>query len=94
MELLAAVIAVAAVWWWLAQRSMAAALLELDDAMMITCRVEWHDSQCYVYREDTGEFLGQGADIDQAVAQMTRRGLEGNWCMPLDMAAEAKQIQP
>lgn len=94
MELLAVAIAVAAVWRWLAQRSRAAELSQRDDDTMIMCRVEWHDSQCYVYRQDNGEFLGQGEDIDQAVAQMTRRGLEGNWCMPQDMAEKPQQIQP
>ena len=96
MEVFLAVIAVVALWSWVAQRRVAAELPEPndDDDTMITCRVEWHGSQCYVYRQDTGEFLGQGQNLDQAVAQMVLRGLQGNWCIPEDMAKKPEQIQP
>ena len=98
MEVFLAVIAVVALWSWVAQRRVAAELLESHDDddpdTMIICRVEWHGSQCYVYRQDTGEFLGQGKDLDQAVEQMVLRGLQGNWCIPEDMAKKPEQIQP
>jgi hypothetical protein len=95
IEWFLAVIAVLAAWRWLTERRVAVELTEPnDDNTVIACRVEWHDAWCYVYRLDTEEFLGQGRDIDQAVEQMSLRGLRGNWGIPKEMATKPEQIQP
>jgi hypothetical protein len=64
---------------------------ELDQ---ILCTVEWIGDQCYLYRKDTNEFLGQGDDLEQIVDRLEQRGLEGCYLIPKEMATKPEQIQP
>jgi hypothetical protein len=56
--------------------------------------VEWHEDQCYIYRKDTREFLGQGKDIASAVDNIDQRGITGDFIIPKEMATQPREIQP
>ena len=60
----------------------------------IEVRVEWIEDHCYLYRKDTGEFLGQGRDITEAVNNIDSRGIEGDFIIPKEMANKPEQGQP
>lgn len=38
-----------------------------EDVKRIHLRVEWIGSVCYLYRQDTNEFVGQGASAEDAI---------------------------
>jgi hypothetical protein len=57
-----------------------------EDAQIIECQVEWHNGHCYVWNKDSGDFLGQGADLESAIRGM--QGLKPNteYHIPADLA--------
>jgi hypothetical protein len=65
-----------------------------EEAADIVCTVEWIGDQCYLYRRDTGEFLGQGENLEQVVTRLEQRGLEGCYVIPKEMATKPQQIHP
>jgi hypothetical protein len=90
----------AAVWagMW-AQRvlnrmTQEATVEEEEELANILCTVEWIGDQCYLYRKDTNEFLGQGANLDDIVSGLEQRGVEGCYLIPKEMATKPEQIQP
>lgn len=40
----------------------------------IALRAEWHGSHCYLFRVDTDQFLAQGPDLEQAIANVKTPG--------------------
>ena len=92
MEILILLAAVFLGMW--AQRKIAPTESELKPEPSIMCRVEWIGNQCYLYREDTDEFLGQGQDLEQIVDRLDQRGFQGCYLIPKEMATRPEQIQP
>lgn len=53
---------------------------------IVKIRAEWVDSQVYLYREDTQEFLAQGSDVHTAIANITRLTPGVSYEIAADMA--------
>ena len=92
IELLIVLAAVFLGMW--AQRKITPTEPEQEPEPSIMCRVEWIGNQCYLYREDTDEFLGQGDDLEQIVTRLDQRGVQGCYLIPKEMATRPEQIQP
>lgn len=78
---------------WIRGRSQQETDTEQKDHSIL-CRVEWIGNQCYLFREDTDEFLGQGADLGQIVAGLDQRGVAGSYLIPKEMVTKPEQTQP
>jgi hypothetical protein len=65
-----------------------------EESAQIMCTLEWVGDQCYLYRTDTGEFLGQGNDLEQIVTRLEQHGVEGSYLIPKEMVTKPEQIQP
>lgn len=78
---------------WIRGRSQQETAVEEKDHSIL-CRVEWIGNQCYLFREDTDEFLGQGENLDQIVAGLDQRGVSGSYLIPKEMVTRPQQIQP
>ena len=94
MELL---ILLGAVWlgmWIRGQLTPAEMDPEDEEPVQIMCTLEWVGDQCYLYRKDTGEFLGQGNDLEQIVTRLEQHGAEGSYLIPKEMVTKPQQIQP
>jgi hypothetical protein len=97
MEVIVIVVAVWVGMWVqrvLHRITQEATVEEEEELDQILCRVEWIGDQCYLYRKDTDEFLGQGDDLEQIVDRLEQRGLEGCYLIPKEMATKPEQIQP
>ena len=68
--------------------------LEADTAQQIELRVEWTDAACYLYRKDTGEFVGQGPDVESAINNAHRLVPNSQYVISKEMATRPKEIQP
>jgi hypothetical protein len=79
---------------WIRGRSQSEMAAEEEEPDSILCRVEWIGNQCYLFREDTDEFLGQGNDLEQIVAGLDQRGVAGSYLIPKEMVTRPQQIQP
>lgn len=53
---------------------------------VIICRVEWNNDHCYIWDNISGDFLGQGPDLESAI--LTLRSLKPNieYHIPTDLA--------
>jgi hypothetical protein len=60
----------------------------------VVIRAEWHDEQVYIYREDTGEFLAQGKDVETAIKSIPASPRDIEYHIPETMATKPKEIQP
>jgi hypothetical protein len=67
---------------------------EQEEPDQVMCTLEWVGDQCYLYRRDTGEFLGQGETLEQIVDRLEQRGAEGSYLIPKEMVTKPQQIQP
>jgi hypothetical protein len=94
MELLILLGAVFLGMWIRGQLTPAEIDPEQEESVQIICTLEWIGDQCYLYRTDTGEFLGQGADLEQIVARLDQRGVQGCYLIPKEMVTRPEQIQP
>jgi hypothetical protein len=93
MELL---ILLGAVWlgMWIRGQLTPAEIDPEEEPVQIMCTLEWVGDQCYLYRKDTGEFLGQGNDLEQIVTRLEQHGAEGSYLIPKEMVTKPQQIQP
>jgi len=64
------------------------------DADVVHLRAEWVGEQVYLYREDTGEFLAQGADVHTAISNITQLTPGVSYEIPADMAKKPATVQP
>jgi len=46
-----------------------------DSVPEIKIKIEQHSGKLYAYRKDTGEFLAQGVDKEELIAELTRLNL-------------------
>jgi hypothetical protein len=53
---------------------------------------EWINGQVYIYREDTGEFLAQGADVESAVKSIPAGDRDRAYHIPEAMAKKPEQV--
>ncbi len=94
MEILILLAALFLGMWIRGQLSQPTGDQDQEEPDSILCRVEWIGDQCYLFREDTDEFLGQGADLEQIVAGLDQRGVAGSYLIPKEMVTRPQQIQP
>ena len=47
---------------------------------------EWINGQVYIYREDTGEFLAQGTDVESAIKSIPAGDCDRAYHIPEEMA--------
>jgi hypothetical protein len=66
----------------------------LESKQVVQIRAEWVKNQVYLYREDTQEFLAQGADVHTAIANITRLTPGVSYEIPADMAKKPEASQP
>jgi hypothetical protein len=57
-----------------------------DEILLIECRVEWIGEQCYVWDNDTGDFLGQGLDLESAMVHGRKLKANAEYYIPEDLA--------
>jgi hypothetical protein len=57
-----------------------------QETMLIECRVEWIGQQCYVWDNDTGDFLGQGSDLESAMTHGRKLRANTEYYIPEDLA--------
>jgi hypothetical protein len=94
------IIILAAVWLGMLTQRIVARITEQaqeaeeEESAQVLCTLEWVGDQCYLYRRDTGEFLGQGETLEQIVTRLEQRGAEGNYLIPKEMVTKPEQIQP
>ena len=68
------------------------ALEDADTAgPVVDVDAEWVKDQVYLYRKDTGEFLGQGADIHSAIGNITKLTPGVSYEIPADRAKKPEQ---
>jgi hypothetical protein len=60
-------------------------------SVTVAVRAEWVADQVYLYREDTQEFLAQGADVHSALTNITRLTPGVSYEIPADMAKKPEQ---
>ena len=60
----------------------------------VDIRAEWVDNQVYIYRQDTGEFLAQGLDVEAALKRIPNTGRNVEYHIPEAMAEKPQQTQP
>ena len=60
----------------------------------VDVRAEWIGDQVYIYREDTGEFLAQGVDVESAIRSIPASDHDVAYHIPEDMAKKPEQGQP
>ena len=65
-----------------------------EDTVTVAVTAEWVNNQIYIYREDTGEFLAQGADIYTAIANCTKMTPGVSYEIHAEMAKKPEQTQP
>ena len=63
------------------------------DQPTVAVTVEWQGDQCYLYREDTMEFIGQGDSIEAAIQNSRIHG-GVEYLIPADMAKKPETNQP
>ena len=69
--------------------------LDLDeDTVTVAVTADCVNNQIYIYREDTGEFLAQGADIDTAIANCIKMTPGVSYEISSKMANKPEQTQP
>jgi len=64
------------------------------DAEVVAVSAEWVGDQVYLYRQDTQEFLAQGADVHTAIANITRLTPGVSYEIPAEMAKKPETSQP
>ena len=64
------------------------------DTQVVAIRAEWVNDQVYLYREDTQEFLAQGADVHTAIGNITKLTPGVSYEIPADMAKKPETSQP
>ena len=57
-----------------------------DEIELIECSVEWIDQQCYVWDKDTGDFIGQGLDLESAIISGRKLKTNAEYYIPEDLA--------
>jgi hypothetical protein len=57
-----------------------------DEIQLIECRVEWIGELCYVWDKDTGDFLGQGLDLESAMISGRKLKTNAEYYVPEDLA--------
>lgn len=62
-----------------------------ESGSVVDVDVEWVNDQVYLYRKDTGEFLGQGADIHTAIGSITKLTPGVSYEIPADRAKKPEQ---
>lgn len=67
---------------------------EPDNNDVVYLRAEWVGEQVYLYREDTNEFLAQGADVHTAISNITQLTPGVSYEIPADMAKKPQAVQP
>jgi hypothetical protein len=68
--------------------------LEAGTEDHVVIRAEWIGDQVYIYREDTGEFLAQGTDVEAAIKSIPAGDHDRAYHIPEDMAKKPEQVQP
>jgi hypothetical protein len=63
-------------------------------AESIDVRAEWIGDQVYIYREDTGEFLAQGVDVESAIKSIAPSDHDVAYNIPEAMAKKPPASQP
>jgi len=59
---------------------------KIEESGKIEVNAEWHHGQCYLYRKDNGEFLGQGTSAEDAIKNITRLIENVEYYIPSEMA--------
>ena len=59
---------------------------KIEESGKIEVNVEWHNNQCYLYRKDNGEFLGQGTSVEEAIKYITKLIENVEYYIPSEMA--------
>jgi hypothetical protein len=75
-------------------RELRATLEDEPTPVSVNVRAEWIGDQVYIYREDTGEFLAQGVDVEAAIQSIAPSDRDQLYHIPEDMAKKPEQIQP
>lgn len=57
-----------------------------DEAELVECSVEWIGDQCYIWDKSTGDFLGQGPDLESAITHGRRLRANTEYHIPADLA--------
>ena len=57
-----------------------------DEIELIECRVEWIGELCYVWDKDTGDFIGQGLDLESAMIHGRKLKTNAEYYIPEDLA--------
>lgn len=57
-----------------------------DEILLIECRVEWIGELCYIWDKDTGDFLGQGLDLESAMVHGRKLRANTEYYIPEDLA--------
>jgi len=57
-----------------------------DQAELVECSVEWIGDQCYVWDKSTGDFLGQGPDLESAITHGRRLRANTEYHIDMDLA--------
>ena len=60
----------------------------------IELRADWVNDICYLYRKDTNEFVGQGRDVDSAIANASGLDDSCDYVIAKDMVKKPEQGQP
>jgi hypothetical protein len=60
----------------------------------IEIRAEWVGDQVYLYVKSTGQFLAQGADVDEAIDRITHFTPGHDYVLPREMATKPQSTQP
>ena len=75
-------------------RELRATLDDEPKPVSVDVRAEWIGDQVYIYREDTGEFLAQGKDVESAIQSIAAGARDCEYHIPEDMVNKPPASQP